>query len=82
MTRRQKLEELYRSWKEMVQLKEKMGRTILELAAHPDGTIEHIAQALPPYKALVAKLRAHKPVIVKALDSLPILQRAVMDTKL
>lgn len=82
MTRRQKLEELYRSWKEMVQLKEKMGRTILELAAHPDGTVEHLAEAMPPYKAIVAKLREHKPVIVKALDALPILQRAVMDTRI
>ena len=82
MTRRDKLEELYRTWRDLVKTKEKMGATMLELLSHPDGTLEHIAEAAPRYKDIVARLRAHKPVIVKALEPLPILQRAVVETKL
>lgn len=68
MTSEAKLWELYKSWDALVKHKEKMGRTILELIAHPDSTPEHLAEALPRYKDIVGKLREHKPVILKALD--------------
>ena len=68
MTTEAKLWELYKSWDALVKHKEKMGRTILELIAHPDSTPEHLAEALPKYKQIVAQLREHKPVILKALD--------------
>jgi len=68
MTSEAKLWELYKSWDALVKHKEKMGRTILELIAHPDSTPEHLAEALPRYKDIVGKLREHKPVILKALN--------------
>ena len=67
MTSEAKLWELYKSWDALVKHKEKMGRTILELIAHPDSTPEHLAEALPRYKDIVGKLRDHKPVILKEL---------------
>ncbi|NCX55969.1 MAG: hypothetical protein EBW87_02070 [Burkholderiaceae bacterium] len=82
MTKREKLEGLYRTWRELVKTKEKMGATMLELLSHPEGSIEHIAEAAPRYKDIVARLRAHKPKIIEALAPLPLLQRAVIETKL
>ena len=67
MTSEAKLWALYKSWDALVKHKEKMGRTILELIAHPDSTPEHLAEALPRYKDIVGKLRDHKPVILKGL---------------
>jgi hypothetical protein len=70
---------LYKSWVELVKLKEKMGRNILEIVEHPDSTPEDVARWMPRYKDVVAKLRAHKPVMLDALSRYHRLHRAVQD---
>lgn len=64
----EKLLELGNTWLTLVLNKEKMGRTILELVAHPDATPEQLSEALPRYKEVVGNLRKHRPVILEALD--------------
>lgn len=68
MTSEAKLWALYKSWDALVKHKEKMGQTILELVAHPEATPQDIERVVPQYRDIVGKLRAHKPVILKALD--------------
>ena len=68
MTNEAKLWELYKSWQALVDHKAKMGRTILELIAHPEATPQDIERVVPQYRDIVGKLREHKPVILKALD--------------
>ena len=63
-----KLFELFKSWQALVEHKDKMGRTILELIAHPDSTPDHLTEALPRYKQIVGQLKEHKPVILNALN--------------
>ena len=68
MTSEAKLWELYKSWDALVEHKGKMGRTILELIAHPEATPQDIERVVPQYRDIVGKLREHKPVILKALN--------------
>lgn len=78
----QKHKDLYTSWRELVKLKESMGAKILELIAHPDCKPEHLADALPPYKATVEMLRKHKPTVVKAMGANTVLAMHVEQTRL
>lgn len=63
----EKLYALYKSWHALVEHKDKMGRTLLELIAHPDAKEEDIAAAVPKYKDTVGMLREHRPKILEAL---------------
>ena len=64
---KEKAYSLYKSWRQIVQLKEKMGATILELVTHPDATPEQIMEPAMRYRKLVNDLRENRQVIVDAL---------------
>lgn len=64
----QQLIDLYQSWDEMVKLKERMGRSLLELIAHPDATDEQIVTTALRYRTVVMDLRKHKPTVLEAMN--------------
>lgn len=83
MNNKQKATDLYKSWMELVKLKESMGSKVLEIAAHPDATADDLATVAPRYRDVVQKLRKHKPVVIEALNKLhPVLAGYVADKKL
>lgn len=65
-----KAQTLYDSFKKLYELQAKMGRTTLELIAHPDATPEQIQEASVGYRNVTQSLRKHKPVVVQALVKL------------
>ena len=83
----QQLIDLYESWDEMVKLKERMGKSLLELIAHPEATNEQIVETALRYRKVVYDLRKHKPNVLEALNKgysykLRTLADALMNTRL
>ena len=77
-----KQEQLYKSWRELVTLKEKMGNTVLQVCEHPDATPEDLMNAASKYAAVVKMLRDHKPTMLEALKNHTILWHSVRDLKI
>jgi hypothetical protein len=65
--RREKLVQLYKSWKEIVELHQKMGNRVLALCSHPDATPEQIMEAVAGYRRAAEGLRSKYAVTHKAM---------------
>lgn len=77
-----KHEQLYKSWRELVLLKTKMGETVLQVCEHPDATPEDLVNAAVKYAAVVKMLRKHKPTMLEALKNYPLMQHSVNQLKI
>lgn len=77
-----KHEQLYKSWRELVLLKTKMGEAVLEICGHPEATHEDVAKAVAKYCAVVQMLRKHKPTMLDALKNYPLMHHSVNHLKI
>lgn len=77
-----KHDQLYKSWRELVTLKEKMGNTVLQVCEHPDATPEDLVNAAFKYATVVKMLRKHKPTMLEALKNHTLLHNSVAAMKI
>lgn len=57
----------YDVWMQMVRNRDQLGRTVLEMLAHPQATQEQIMSAAGRYRRVTASMREVQPKVVQAL---------------